>query len=286
MELSFGVIGGDQRQRCLAELLQQDGHRVSAWGLPEGGKVPVTGLEKVLTAEVVLLPLPVTGPGGVLNAPFARREIRIPELLDSLSSQQIICAGQVPESVPQSAGRRGLVLEDYFAREELAVGNAVPTAEGAIAIAMERLPETLAGQRCLVLGFGRIGKLLARRLQGLGARVTASARKPEDLAWIRACGYDALPIKNLTGALGEYRLIFNTAPALLLDRELLGQLRADCLCIDLASSPGGIDYEAAEQLQIQTVWARNLPGKAAPLTAGMIIRDTIYHILEERGVWQ
>ena len=90
-------------------------------------------------------------------------------------------------------------------------------------------------------------------------------------------------IIHLIKRLEEFRLLFNTAPSLLLDGEKLQRLRKDCLCIDLASAPGGIDFDAAQQLGLQAVWARSLPGKAAPETAGCIIRDTIYRILEERG---
>jgi len=283
MEKTFGVIGGDSRQRSLAELLLRDGRKVLTWGVEESERIKNTGLEKALSAQVVILPLPVLAAGGVFNAPFARREVRIPELLDSFEPGQILCGGQIPDSVHQAAGRRGLVLQDYFTREELTVCNAAVTAEGALQVAMERLPVTLWGCRVLVLGFGRIGKLLAHRLQSMGARVTVAARKCSDLSWIEAYGYDAVSMEKMPERLEEFRLLFNTAPSLLLDGEKLQWLRKDCLCIDLASAPGGIDFDAAQQLGLQAVWARSLPGKAAPETAGCIIRDTIYRILEERG---
>ncbi len=282
MEKTFGVIGGDSRQRFLAELLLRDGKKVLTWGVEEGEAIQNTGLEKALSAQVVILPLPVLS-GGVLNAPFARREVRVPELLDSFEPGQLLCAGQIPESIHQAAQRRGLFLQDYFAREELTVGNAVATVEGALQVAMERLPVTLHGCRVLVLGFGRIGKLLAHRLRGLGAAVTVAARKCSDLSWSRAYGYEAVSLKKLPQRLGEFRLIFNTVPSLLLDGEKLQLLSGDCLCVDLASSPGGVDFEAARRLGLETVWARSLPGKVAPETAGIIIRDTVYRILEERG---
>ena len=161
-------------------------------------------------------------------------------------------------------------------------GKAVPTAEGALQVAMERLPVTLRGAECLVLGYGRIGKLLAHRLQGLGARVTVAARKYGDLAWAEAFGWRALPISGLSGALGEMQVIFNTVPSLILDRDLLAELTPGCLCVELASRPG-IDLAAAEELGLTAVWARGLPGKTAPVTAAAAIRDTLYHILEERG---
>lgn len=161
-------------------------------------------------------------------------------------------------------------------------GKAVPTAEGALQVAMEHLPVTLRGAECLVLGYGRIGKLLAHRLQGLGARVTVAARKYADLAWAEAYGCRALPISGLSGTLGRMQVIFNTVPSLILDRGLLSEAAPSCLCVELASRPG-IDLEAAEELGLTAIWARGLPGKTAPVTAAAAIRDTLYHILEERG---
>lgn len=161
-------------------------------------------------------------------------------------------------------------------------GKAVPTAEGALQVAMEHLPVTLRGAKCLVLGYGRIGKLLSHRLQGLGAHVTVAARKYADLAWAEAYGLRALPIGRLSGALGGMQVIFNTVPSPILDRGLLAEVAPSCLCVELASRPG-IDLAAAEELGLTAVWARGLPGKTAPVTAAAAIRDTLYHILEERG---
>ena len=112
--------------------------------------------------------------------------------------------------------------------------------------------------------------------------VTAAARKPEDLAWIRAYGCEALEIGKLDGHLSRFRAVFSTVPSLVLDEGLLAQLPEDCLCVDLASTPG-IDLAAAERRGMPRVWARSLPGRLVPRAAAEIIRDTVYHILEERG---
>ena len=167
-----------------------------------------------------------------------------------------------------------------FLREELTVANAAATAEAAIQIAMDRLDRSLLGMECFVLGFGRIGKLLSHRLHGLGARVTATARKPADLAWIRAYGLRPLETAKLDGELSGAGVIFNTIPSLVLGESLLLQLPKDCLCIDLASRQG-IDLAAAERLGLPNIWARSLPGRLLPRTAAVVIRDAIYYILLE-----
>ena len=283
--LNFWVVGGDLRQVKLAQLLQEDGHNVQTYAMerrPDPGQLPgsdtMKGMEQ---ADCVILPLPVTAEQGMLNAALSDLRVPVSELLEGLSQGQVVCAGKVTTPMRVLAEEKGLILRDYFAREELAVANAVPTAEGAIQIAMEELPTTLYGLRVLVIGFGRLGKVLAHRLHGLGAKVTVSARKYGDLAWIEAYGYQSEHTGQLTGWLGAYDLIINTVPARMLDFPQLLDLKEDCLVIDLASKPGGVNLKAAAQLGTKVIWALSLPGKAAPATSGRIIRDTIYHILQE-----
>lgn len=135
----------------------------------------------------------------------------------------------------------------------------------------------------MIIGFGRIGKVLAKCLAGLGAHVTVSARKAEDFAWITAAGYQKTDTRRLGECLGQYNAVFNTVPSLILKKPLLERLKPGCLCIDLASKPGGVDGKAAAELGIKCIWALSLPGKVAPHTSGDIIRNSLYNILDERG---
>jgi len=148
---------------------------------------------------------------------------------------------------------------------------------------MEATDRTIHDSRCLIIGYGRIGRLLADRLLALGAEVTVSARKYGDLAWIQAWGCRSLQTGALTGHLDRFHLIFNTAPALVLDGAGLRETREDCVILDLASAPGGVDMQEAKRLSRQVIQAPGLPGKTAPYTAAAAIRDSVYHILEERG---
>ena len=181
------------------------------------------------------------------------------------------------------AQARGLTIHDYFAREELAVANAVPTAEGAVQLAMEHLPITIHGSRVLVLGFGRVGRITAQRFAALGARVSVAARKYDQLAWAQAMGFDPQPLSHLAGWLCGYDLVVNTIPAPVLTRRELEDLKPDCLILDLASKPGGVDQTAAGELGLAVIWALALPGKVAPVTAGAAIQTAIYNMLQELG---
>ena len=160
------------------------------------------------------------------------------------------------------------------------VCNAVPTAEGAIEIAIREYPGTLNGSRCLVTGYGRIGRVLAKMLCGMGAKVYVSARRKDSLAWIRLGGYTPVEHSDIINS-GEFDIIFNTVPALILDAHIMAKIAVRSLMIDLASQPGGVDFESAKRMGIKTVHALSLPGKTAPKTSGEIIKETIFNILEE-----
>ena len=276
------VAGGDARQAALAELLADDGHSVHTYALERGeGMKCEPSMEGADRADCVVLPLPAAGGDGALNAPLAEERHELAEVLDALRPGQLVCAGMAGEALKAMTSERQLVLRDYFAREELAVLNAIPTAEGAIQIAMEELPITLHDARVLVVGFGRLGRALGPRLQGLGARVWVCARRHEQRAAAQCMGLGSEGMERLSDWLCSYDLVFNTAPAPVLGVEELAALKERALVIDLASRPGGVDMEAAAALGVRVIWALSLPGKVAPVTSGRYIKDTVYHIMEE-----
>jgi dipicolinate synthase subunit A len=287
-ELHFWVLGGDRRQVKLARQLTEDGHWVQTCAMElREREEKLTGsdtLQGIEWADCVILPLPAVQEDGILNAPLSDRRIPATDILAAMRPGQLLCGGKLPESFCRLAEEKGIVIRDYFAREELAIANGVPTAEGAIQIAMEELQTTIYDCRVLVIGYGRLGKLLAQRLKGLGARVTVSARNYADLAWIQASGYLPEHTDQLDGWLGGYGLIVNTVPTMVLDGARLADIDPECLVIDLASKPGGVDYEAATRLGVKVIHALSLPGKVAPETSGKIICNTIYHMIQEMAL--
>jgi dipicolinate synthase subunit A len=148
---------------------------------------------------------------------------------------------------------------------------------------MEELSTTIYGSNVLLTGFGRITKVMVKALIGLGANVSVTARKYSDLAWAKIYGCEAIHISELDSHLPKFDILFNTVPAVILDEKKLSSLKENCLVIDLASKPGGVDFDTARALGIKTIWALSLPGKVAPITSGEIIAETIRNILSERG---
>ena len=276
------VVGGDPRQAALAALLADDGHSVHTYALDQGeGMKCEPSMRGADRADCVVLPLPAMGADGKLNAPLAAERHELKEVLDALRPLKFVFDGMGGKSLKKMAEERSLALRDYFAREELAVLNAIPTAEGAIQIAMEEMPITLHDARVLVVGFGRLGRALAPRLRSLGARVWVSARRYEQRAAAESMGLGSEGVDRLPDWLCSYDLVFNTVPAPVLGVEELAALKEGALVIDLASRPGGVDMDAAAALGVRVIWALSLPGKVAPVTSGRYIKDTVYHIMEE-----
>ena len=272
MAKTIGILGGDRRMSLLSHYLKEDGYEVRTWEVPDGAEP--SALCDAATAEVIILPVPLAKDGNLNGT-----ELKLDELWKLLRPTQRIFAGAVRAEDEAAALSCGLAITDFFSREELAVRNAVPTAEGAIEAAMKHLPVTLHGAPCLVIGFGRIGKLLAHDLKALGAQVTVSARKLSDLAWIDAFGYAGVHTNRLSGELGNFRVIFNTVPQQVVGETLLRELKPDCLLIELASV-SGFDLAAVERLRLNYIKAAGLPGKVAPETAAQAIKKTLCKLME------
>ncbi len=284
--LKLTLIGGDLRQAYLCESLLQDGHEVSVFGLDRQSfprEIHVCKQLEDIQADVVIFPMPLQN-GENLQAPLSNSVYKLKTVVEALPAGLLAVGGAILPASMEIFKTCHLDIVDYLKREELAVLNAIPTSEGALQLAMEELPITLHGARCLVTGNGRIGTILSNRLKALGAQVTVTARKQSDFAWIASEGMDWKPTAELETYIGSYDLIINTVPDLLFHRGVLAQMKPDSLLIDLASKPGGVDFSAAQELGRKVIWALSLPGKVAPKTAAYAIKQTVYNILEERGI--
>ena len=204
----------------------------------------------------LLLPVPSFEPDGSLKGGGDLKE-----LLGRLSPDVIVFGGNLDRPELRDYRCGDFLKDPYYLAE-----NANITAHCAVKIAMQNLPVTLQDCPVLVIGWGRIGKCLAALLRQMGAIVAVAALKEEDRAMLRALGYGTERIPGLDHQLIRYRVVFNTAPALLLTREQLQHCSRDCLLIDLASQPG---MEAEGVL-----WARGLPNKEAPESSGLLMART------------
>lgn len=294
--IKIGVLGGDLRQSVVCSLFAKQNIECAVWGV-EGLSTEMNEYNIVKSAdwkgalggaEVLILPLPLTTDGVRLNMwrNGLRLDTYIPrltEIIQAVSKSCVILAGKVPANIKRFAAENNVNIVDYYESEEFQIKNAVPTAEGAIAVAIKEMDITLSGSSAFVIGYGRIGRTLALRLISLGCHVTCVARSKRDLAWAECDGCNIVKLKNYQSSPTACDVIFNTVPHVIFDNAVIGALPYGQLYIDLASSNGGIDFESAEKHGIKVVKALSLPGKCSPVTAGRIIYDSVKEILEECG---
>lgn len=272
---SFFLIGADERQRRLAELLAQRGFCVESWPAP--GSAPAGPLPAALDrVEAVLLPVPALQPGGAELR--AGAPLRLETVLDRLRPGAVLFGGGLSGARTLLQARPIRVL-DYLEDPLFAAENAAITAEAAICIAMQRLPRTLRGCPCLVLGWGRIGVCLARQLSALGAEVTVAARSPSARALCRALGLKSVGFDHLCGALPGCRCVFNTVPAPVFSREAVLALPAECIFLELASAPGGLAPEVP--IPQGFLAAPGLPGRMYPESAAACLLACILRFSEK-----
>ena len=284
--MRFAVVGGDRRSALLCQMLQRDGHRVHSFALEKAElpeEVPKAGCLQgcVYGADCVILPTPAEK-GGILNTPLSSQTLQMKELIASLWKGQILVGGKLRDETCLAAIKGKLLVEDIMERADFVTGNAAISAEGALELMMADSEKSLWGSRCLVVGYGRIGKLLALRLQALGAKVTVAARRAADRAMARAVGCESMDFAQLEGEISEFDFIANTVPARVLTEAMLCCVGTDTVLLELASPPGGFDRSLAENIGLWAISAQGLPGKCAPYSAALLMRDAIYEIIKEQ----
>lgn len=287
MNITFCIIGGDLRIIYLAKLLATDGNKIYTYGLEGSEDIKKqknilqceTIQEAISRSKYIISSIPFSSDGKFINTPFSNNEISIHKLINLLDNKILIC-GNVSEEIRRYAKNNDVEIIDVMKKEELAILNTIATAEGTLEIILSNTDTIIQGINILILGFGRVAKTLAKKLDAISAKVCCAARKQEDLAWIRTLGYDAININNIGDNLNKYDIIINTVPQMILSEEKMKYIKQDCLLIDLASKPGGIDQEAAKNKRINSIWALALPGKVAPVSTAKYIKDIVYNELK------
>jgi dipicolinate synthase subunit A len=287
--VKVAVMGGDARELIVVEELASLGACVIVLGLPvksRPGTVVIQDPEEGLSEiQALVLPLPGIDEKGFLYSPLAERPLTLTGgWLARIPPNIPVFVGLAKPTLVQIASQKNLRLIELMKLNEVAILNSIPTAEGALQMAMEMLPITIHGCTALVLGFGRTGATLSRLLGAMGARTMVAARRPEYLARITEMNLIPIPFHELDEALDDADLIFNTVPVQVLSEKMLRKVAPETVIIDLASAPGGTDFRAAKVLGINAVLAPGLPGKVAPKTAGLILARVITRLLlEEMG---
>lgn len=274
--LSIAVLGGDKRQLVLIDQLKKQGFSVKSLAVLSQEADYALGDR----TDVIILPIPGLDEAGYVQPNGSAEGVRLSkEWVQGLDAQTVILVGRAPKYLQDWCEASGIKLISYLSNEAYQIANAVPTAEGALYLSMESRKSTIFGSRSVVCGFGRCGMALALRLQALGSLVTVVARKSGDRALGESMGLSMIDYAALATVLPEADLIYNTVPHLVLDYERLLLLKKSCFIVDLASAPGGCDFEACGRLGINGVLATSLPGRYFSDSAGLILANTLVDMI-------
>jgi len=280
------IIGGDRREVELYRIWHSSGLNVKMIGFEQSPLINEQNYavsEDLDSAEVLVLPLSGIKAEGTVVAEFAaQKPLKVTDYLERPVGSYLLLVGSVAPEWKKPLPVRACPVFTAD-NHELALLNAVPTAEGAIQKAMELSEITLHNSSALVIGLGRTGTVLARMLQGIGAQVTAAVNNKRTAALAYTMNIKSVPGTEIREIISEMDFIFNTAPAMILNELLVKRVKKSAIIIDLASAPGGTDFGAAESEKITALLLPGLPGKVAPLTAARILsavyRDIIMQML-------
>lgn len=259
---NYCVLGTDNRSIKLRELYLKEGKNISDY----------------IDSDYIIAPIPFSRDDEKINGEILKLKDLI-ELKDI--NKKIIFSGAISNNIKEKLNENKVKYYDLMQLDQVAILNSIPTAEGAIAIAMEITDFTLSGSNVLVMGYGKIGKVLSKMLDGIGSKVYVEARKEKDLATIEAMGYIPVNLNKLDKYLDKFDIIFNTIPYTILDKIKLNKIDKKCSIIDLASATGGVDFAYAKEIGLNVIWALGLPGKAAPLSSAIYIKEAIDNILRK-----
>ena len=280
---TFLILGGDNRSLYLGEYLENQGFKVCYYAFNH--TECYNSLEEAMnSSDVIVLPLPFTKDRLTLNTPLFDDKVVISDIVALLSNKKMVFGGQLPKSFCEELESRDCSYCDYFLLDELAIYNAVPTAEGVVQVLIEELPITIHGMKCGILGYGRVGKVLANTLSSLGAKVTVFARKQSAFAEIYASSMEYKHFDVLSTENNDFDVVINTVPVKVLGDAQLSKLNSDCILVEVASAPFGIDFQSAKENAFKVIKAGSLPGKVAPKTAGEIIGRSILPMIRRQNL--
>ena len=274
-DYSYLIVGGDKRQEYLYNNLLNKNKKVDAIFLFDENDIS-ENLEKLNKANVIILPIPSTTNGTTLYSPITQNEIPLNLVTTGISKNAILFTGGENNLFTASKAKKVINL---LSDEVMTLKNAMATAEATLAIIINNTEFTLFGNEILITGYGRIGKTLTDYLISLKAKVSVCARNEIARANAQLSGATVFGFDKLKEYLPKYKIIINTVPMQIFKKEELKRINTNTLIIDLASKPGGIDFDSAKYMGLNAIHALSLPGKYSPKTAAEFIEEAINNTL-------
>lgn len=230
--------------------------------------------DAIKSSQKIISGIPLTRDGVTVYSPYSDEKIKLEEL-NFLLEDKIFIAGGIQLEFYENKTIKNI---DLLKMEELTILNAIPTAEGIIKIVIEETETTIHESNILITGYGRIGKILCKKLSNLGANIYCAARENENLTWIREERYIPVKYNEIVNYAEEIDIVINTVPSIVIEEKALKKMKKDCVIIDVASLPGGVDKNIAKLYKIKVIRELGIPGKIAPKTSAKYIKEIIEKI--------
>ncbi|MFW5976472.1 MAG: dipicolinate synthase subunit DpsA [Bacillota bacterium] len=285
--IEVAVIGGDKREKVLVEKLSKY-YNMRILGQSEEMNIETyndciisSDIKKIIVgADVVIAPMSGTDEQGYLKSTFIDKKVKLDmDFFNMINKNALFLIGTAVAGVKNILVTKNIDFIELAKLDDLAILNAIPTAEGAIKVAIDETDITLHSNNILIMGLGKVGLSVGWRLQNLGCNVFSVTRSKKAISRGKDLGFEMKKYKNLTDILPDIDIIFNTVPTLILTSSYFEYIREDTVIIDLASAPGGIDFEIAQEEGIKAMLVPGLPGKVAPKTAGEILGEYIPELI-------
>jgi dipicolinate synthase subunit A len=285
------LLGGDARQLEVIRKLTELDATVTVSGFDGlhsslDGAVHAEFDDSLFTdVDALLLPAVGTDDNGFIHAVFSDRQMQLlDQHIAKLPKHCKVYAGMAKPYLRELCAQHQIALVELFDRDDVAIYNAIPTAEGAVMMAIQNTDITIHGSTCMVLGFGRTGFTMARTLLNLGAKVLVGVRRSEHFARAAEMGFVPFYTSQLLQNTGNIDLLFNTIPTMIVTAQIIANLPSRTVIIDLATKPGGTDFRFAEKRGIKAILAPGLPGIVAPKTAGRIIAECLTQLITDDSI--
>lgn len=282
------IIGGDARQLEIIRKLSTLDAKITLVGFEQlddgfiGASKQAINEVEWPTVDAILLPVSGMSTDGKIDTIFSNEALELTaEQLKTTPEHCVVYSGISNDHLDQCIEKAERTLVKLMERDDIAIYNSIPTAEGVVMMAIQHMDTTIHRSKVAVLGLGRVGMSVAKTFDALGAEVSVGARESQHIARITEMGLTPFHTSDMKTALRNVDLCINTIPALVVTATVLAEMPLHALIIDLASKPGGTDFRYAEKRGMKALLAPGLPGIVAPKTAGQILADVLSILLSD-----
>ena len=291
LKKQVAIIGGDDRYlELIKKLIVKPNYQLQLIGYDQINQgflgVQYTDLDEVSPENIDVVILPITGveKDGLVKSTFSNQSIYLSDdWFDRLNKKAMIFSGISTPYLEEKLRSNDRLFIPLMERDDVAIYNSVPTAEGTILLALQQMKITLQDANVIVLGLGRVGLTVADRMSKLNANVSVGVRKTRDIAKAETLGFSGFHLDQLNAYIKKCHLLVNTIPVMMLDKKELNDFSADAIIIDLASKPGGVNFTHAKKRGLTAIHALGLPAKVAQKTAGDILAKVIDQLITEEN---